>query len=87
MNANNTMEVRQSRPWESLDIHRGSRYPQRTDLRAGDRVTIYRQDMQEAQCPYRPVKAVVVYIHPKRRYYTVQTAGGIRESFPWGCAS
>lgn len=64
---------------------RGSQYAQNDSVKLGAFVHIhFRDTMKEAPVM---VKAKVVYVHPKRRFYVVEYGNGIREAFIWGCAS
>ena len=56
--------------------------PQRRDLQLGDRVLVF------PAIQGTPVRqfGTVVYIHPRKRYYTVALDRGCAQAFRWGAA-
>lgn len=64
------------------DQARGLR-PMRQDLQLGERIWVWPALETGGQ---QPRQGVVCYLHPRRRYYTVDLEGLGRESFPWGFA-
>lgn len=54
--------------------------PQRRDLRLGDRVQVF----PTIQGPPTRQLGTVIYIHPRKRYYTVALDRGCVQAFRWG---
>ena len=62
----------------------GPLWRMREDLHLGERVTVFVSDAWN-KSP-QPRQGSVCYIHPEKRYYTVEFRPGNRSSFPWGFA-